>query len=445
MKYMYHILALLLPNVFFGSAAFILNVNRSLINLDYFFSLLLYIFGYRKAAIIVFIFLCFFDFVNIFSQIFPFIRFGDLFYLVKYAFFASPINSILPVFFTLFVSVYFLILNKISYCLDRVYILVAFNSMLLVIFLQNNFIESSSKRPWRIDPEEIVQSQILNSYELRSDGFLENFSFKGDAFNSIKMDSATKELFNTNGQSEKILLVVNESWGSAHDEKINLDVVSDIVKSKHVFSYQLSEINVDGFTINGEIRELCGKALNHFNLKDQKNGFEKCLPNLYKSKDYSTYAMHAATGSMYDRKYWYPKAGFQNLIFRETANNLKSRCYSFPGFCDRDLNNYIIEAFKEPKVFFYWLTLNTHVNYDLRDLKFDGFNCLKHNVEINSSSCRNLKLQKQFFYYLSQLIEKPELKGASIYVVGDHAPPIYGESTTLFRDKAVGVLRMEIQ
>lgn len=445
MKYFYHILVVLLPNIFFGGAAFYLNVNRSLINLDYVIAIFFYLFGYKKTAIIVFIFLCFFDFVNIFSQIFPFIRFGDLFYLLKYTLFSSPINLIFPSLFSLFVIIYFFTINKVSAHLDKVYILVIFNLMLLVVFLQNNFIESSSNRPWRIDSKKIVQSQILNSYELRSDGFLENFSFKGDAFNTIKMDSSTKNLFNTENQDEKILIVVNESWGSAVDSRINRDIVSNVIQSKHVVSYKLSEMNVDGFTINGEIRELCRKGLNHFNLKEQKNGFENCLPNLYKHKGYSTYAMHAATGSMYDRKYWYPKAGFQNLIFRETIDHLNSRCYSFPGFCDRDLNNYIAKAFREPKVFFYWLTLNTHVNYDLRDLKFDNFDCLKYKIENDSSSCRNLKLQKQFFYYLSQLIEKPEFKGAYIYVVGDHAPPIYAESEAIFRDKAVGTLRMKIK
>lgn len=445
MKYFYYILICLFPNFFWGVLSFIINTNRSLINIDYFATILLYMAGYRKISILVFVLLSYFDFINVFSQIFPFIRFADLFYLIKFTLLASPVNFIIPITFIIFVYIYFYIFNKINFLLSKTYILVIFNFFILFFFLQNQTKDDLNKRPWRNDTTKIVYSQILNTYELRSDGFLDGFKIGGDAFNKIKISASTKDFFETENQSHKILVVVNESWGSTINNDINHDVVSDIIASKNVENYKLSKIKVDGFTINGELRELCQKSLNHFNLKEQKKGFENCLPNLYRKIGYSTYAMHAATGAMYDRKYWYPRAGFQNLIFRETIHNLKSRCYSFPGFCDRDLIDYVAQAFKKPKVFFYWLTLNTHVNYDLRDLKLDKFDCLKYKINKDSASCRNLKLQKQFFYYLSELIKKPEMKGVDIIVVGDHAPPVYAEDKKFFEDKYVGTLRIKVK
>lgn len=176
-------------------------------------------------------------------------------------------------------------------------------------------------------------------------------------------------------------------------------------------------------------------------MKDQQKGFENCLPNLLKSKGYYTVAMHGATGSMYDRKYWYPKAGFDNLIFREALPRLHSRCFSFPGFCDRDLQSQIPHIFsKHNKTFFYWLSLNTHVNYDLRDLENDDFDCVKYKLNSKMSSCRNLKLQKQFFNSLAKLVQEPALKGTYVMIVGDHAPPIYDESRNVFNEGEVSSL-----
>lgn len=445
MKYVYNILIVISPNLFWGILSFILNTNRIYINIDYFFPVLLYIYGRKTWAIVFFIFLNFFDFVNIFSQIFPFIRFGDLIYLVKFSLLSSWINFLIPVFFLFFICTYFALLNMLTLKIKKVFIFLIFNILLFLLVIQNYFFDIESNRLWKNDSKYIVQSQLLNAYELRSDGFIQGFSIEGDAFNDIKLKSASEDLFQVDDKRNKILLIVNESWGRALDSSINIDIVSDIIKNNLVEYYALSAMNVNGFTINAEIRELCQKDLKHFNLKNQIKGFENCLPNIYKKKGYHTYAMHGATGAMYDRKYWYPKVGFDALIFRDTVNNLNSRCYSFPGFCDRDLNQFVANAFREKNVFFYWLTLNTHVNYDLNDLKKDHFNCAKYNIENNSSSCRNLKLQKQFFYYLGELIVKPEMKGVDVIVVGDHEAPTYGENKTVFFENQVSILKFKVK
>ena len=56
--------------------------------------------------------------------------------------------------------------------------------------------------------------------------------------------------------------------------------------------------------------------------------FNKMHDLLYK-KGYETHAMHGAISVMYDRKDWYPKAGFKNLYFYENLDNINTNNKSF--------------------------------------------------------------------------------------------------------------------
>lgn len=444
MNYLLAFLLITFPNIFWQILSIVLETNRSFINIDYFVVLLLFMMKRNFLAILFLIVFSFFDFLNLFSQIFPFIRINDLFYLIQFSLLSAPINFLIPIIFFIFVFFYFKIMNKCKAQISVFNIVVFLNIFIFIMLFQNFFLGDNGSRLWQVTSEKIVDSQLLNTYELRSDGFLENFKSSGDVFQNVKVPSASNDLFLNTEEHQKILLIVNESWGVASKE-INNELIKDIKSNPKIKNYSISSMDFNGFTINGEIRELCQTNLSHFNLKDQKSGFGHCLPNIYKNKGYITYAMHAATGAMYDRKYWYPKAGFQNLIFRDTLPDLKSRCYSFPGFCDRDLLPYVTNAFRKDKVFFYWLTLNTHMNYDLRDLEKDSFDCGKYGLSVDSSVCRSLKLQKQFFYYLNILINRPDMKSAYIIVVGDHAPPVYGEDKNIFEENKISILKVKVK
>src|SRR5690606_18895241 len=139
---------------------------------------------------------------------------------------------------------------------------------------------------------------------------------------------------------------------------------------------------------------------------------------------YRTTAIHGAAGMMYDRVRWYPKAGFEQLVFLE-SRPWPRRCYSFPGACDMDLMDEVRAGLTaEGKSFVYWLTLNTHSNFDLRDLQDDHFDCAAFGTESTRASCRNFKLQAQFFNGLAELLADKALQDMEVIVVGDHPPPI---------------------
>ncbi len=436
-KFIVIFIVFLLPNLFWQAIALFLDVYRVIFNLDYLFIISFLVLSKKRIGFFLFFVVNFFDFLNIFSQIFPFIRLLDLIYLIKFAVYANPINILA---FILFLALSFFYIKFSAQKLDNSYqlsLVLCINFFLLFWFVQN-FLVGDDSRLWSMQSNRVIASQILNTYNVRTEGFVQSLSDKGEAFQNNQIPSASNDIFKSPEQYKKMILIVNESWGVAKNDQIQKDLLAELIGSNQIQWLWRKPLNVDGFTINGEIRELCQKSLQGFNLKDQQTGFQNCLPNILKAKGYYTVAMHGATGAMYDRKYWYPKVGFDQQIFRESLPDLNSRCYSFPGFCDRDLQNQIVDQFgKHKKIFFYWLTLNTHVNYDLRDLKDDQFDCKKYQLDQSMSACRNLKLQKQFFINLSQLVKKPELKDTYVVIVGDHTPPIYDESRKAFEESQV--------
>ena len=176
-----------------------------------------------------------------------------------------------------------------------------------------------------------------------------------------------------------------------------------------------------------------------FSLKNVNSiEFKDCLPNKLKDLGYQTYSIHGASGELYDRLSWYPKAGFKKSYFFNDLSN-GGMCKSFSGRCDVKIIPKIKSILHEDhKSLVYWMTLNTHAPYDDK-LFINGLNCRQLNLNENSESCKNLKLHYQFFSALSQLIDDPSMQGLEVYVAGDHSPPIFNMRENLFTFKGASV------
>ena len=114
------------------------------------------------------------------------------------------------------------------------------------------------------------------------------------------------------------------------------------------------------------MRELCNTRTFYADYV-QKNG-SSCLPSLLKSRGYTSIALHAFSGGMFDRERWYPEIGFDNELFGEEIVKTTHRSCGagFHGACDADFAPIIADASRQaaqtgkPR-FIYWLTLNTHI------------------------------------------------------------------------------------
>lgn len=205
-----------------------------------------------------------------------------------------------------------------------------------------------------------------------------------------------------------------------------------------------------GATVSGELRELCALRIvnNGFALnQSESKNFSECFPMQLQQQGYNTIAMHGTSGLLYDRTDWYPKAGFQRSLFGEHFLDLR-RCAAFKGVCDAELMNIIAKEFKENKsndIFFYWMSLTAHQPYAKQDIYNQRFDCKKFAMSPTGEACHNAQLQTQFFDDLAQLLQKPEMKGVEVVVVGDHQPPIWGEDIKHFRPLHVSYLHFKVK
>ncbi|MGR3978320.1 sulfatase-like hydrolase/transferase [Acinetobacter sp. 1207_04] len=441
-----NLLIVFIPNILMFLLAYLVGAERSLVNVDYFITLLFLVINQRILFVLAFFIIFFIDFLGIFSQIFPFIRIYDIFYLLKFSFISSTTYKLYGCFLVcIFILQSWLIVKNSQY-LHAKTLLVMFNIFILIYAYEVNFQESQNNTISRRNADYLVVSQTINYIEFTKNGFVQNYNSEGNAFADNKVTGATADLFNTLPTHQKVLLIVNESWGEPVNPSIQQQVLQPLLSDEKLLNIKRGRLDFTGFTIAGELRELCQKSPIHFNLKDTVNGFGGCLPHRFVKHGYQTTAVHGALSLMYDRRYWYPRAGFKKMLFRDQGLNLpESYCYSFPGNCDRDIAKKIDQEFQtDGKQFIYWLTLNTHATYDERDLMVDYFQCDQFKIRQDSMSCRNLKLQTQFFDTLSQLVNSPNLRGAKVIVVGDHEPPIIENETSVYKVSTVPFIEFEV-
>ncbi|MOA30206.1 hypothetical protein D3C78_1512730 [compost metagenome] len=94
--------------------------------------------------------------------------------------------------------------------------------------------------------------------------------------------------------------------------------------------------------------------------------------------------------------------------------------------------------------FLYWLTLNSHLPYDARDIQGDN-RCVGLPSDAPASVCRHHLLGREFFDALTQLLLRPEMHGAEVVVVGDHAPPFAEiKARQLYDSGRVGFLHLRV-
>lgn len=413
---------IIIPNLVFLLISFLFNTERSLINIDYLLcAVVFFVTRSRILLLASIVTVVFFDFIGIFKQLFFFVRISDILYLLKFSFFASIEYQLLGLGVVLLIVAAYLMYTKSH--LDKKNVLISIN--IIVVFYLFFFVA--------LDLDNITRSYARKYFENRELFFITKFyETEIPLERNDNMDSILSlEEVQTH---DKVLFVINESFGVPIDEKINPALIAPV---QHLIPLKSQGIlNYTGFTIGGEMREFCKFQVVNYNIKNSNIDFSHCLINQIHALGYETTSIHGTSGFMYDRKYWYPKVGFSQQIFLDQGLDLReiSMCKSFPGACDQDLAKTVLEQLNQDKKhFIYWLTLNTHNPYKLKDLKTEPFDCESHNIEPTSAACRNFSLQKQFFLTLATVVEQYKGEHLKIIVVGDHMPPMPMDQQELFR------------
>jgi Sulfatase len=182
-------------------------------------------------------------------------------------------------------------------------------------------------------------------------------------------------------------------------------------------------------TTAGEIRELCGRWGDYYDLLDRKD--DGCLPTTFAKKGYDTLAMHSFTGSFFKRETWYPNIGFAKREFdKDMMNAGAGKCGGvFPGACDRQIPAQIgakLRAAEKP-MFLYWLTLNSHLPVPA-GLNLNVDNCERISPTLKAEFpqiCRQFAIYTDIQVALAKEIGADDFPDADILLVGDHMPPYF--------------------
>lgn len=414
---------ILAVNAGFLAATYLTGTSRPWINLDYSLALVLFAFRWTAAGWAAGLIFLTIDALSTLSQLFPYPRLSDLVYLLSFTSLSSSEHRLLLGLAGTALACKLMTMSAMGKRITPLSSLITFNTLIIFAFLMTKAGNNESNAPtYRDLNTPIIFSQTSAFISMRSSSFLDQFDGDDDIFRSAPAGATRAWLDEPQSiLADRLLLVVVESWGVSELPELNEGLLSPL-RAIASESFQTGNINFNGLTISGELRELCKIAPLHLNLRDIQSGFENCLPNKLQDAGYTTGAMHGATSLMYDRRHWYPRVGFQETTFFEDRI-WPRRCYSFPGACDLDMLPVLEDFFSKPgKRFMYWLTLNTHAPYDLRDLRGPAADCTALNLPEETETCRLIRLQADFFAGLAEQLRHESLRDVDVIIVGDHAP-----------------------
>lgn len=423
----------LLPNVLAWLGAYWVGVARPIINVDYVSSALLFAMPFRPMrylGMIALVVAIMIDAMMMAMQLFPFLN-------IRAALSLAPFLVNAPTRYqgiAVVVGAYLALMPFVMYLFAKIGFVaksdVLHMAMVAGLFWvgYHNFNEYKYVNK---EGERFAQSDFYYIHsQYRRYKWVDNSEF-ADYFNKtptlmpIKQERGTDHLGNY-GASDKILVIVAESWGVPRTEAMKTDEMAGIYKYKDRLEFiERGLFAFSGATVEGELRELCGMGLEggYAFSRLSKSNFTACLPQKYARLGYYTIGMHGGFSSIYERNYLYPHLGFMQTYFAQDFKD-KKRCQAFNGICDGQLTDTVAAEFeRHKKLFYYWLTLTSHSAFPEKDIYNQRFNCNKHSIP-KGDICNNFRLQAQFFDELGELIARPEMAGVEVIVAGDHMPPV---------------------
>lgn len=236
----------------------------------------------------------------------------------------------------------------------------------------------------------------------------------------------------------KIVLVVVESMGyprGAKPSALFAPLMRETLSRR--FAIRTGIVPFWGATTGAELRELCGVAMNHFTAL-QAASLQSCLPAQLRSLGYESLALHGYNGSLFRRRDWYPRVGFDRIAFREElqAEHRHVECgMVFHGVCDSSFTKIIRNELTRAPVrrqFVYWLTLSSHFPLDPRTGS-SGMPCATLGaVGREEGVCSLWRALWPVIEGMARLAEDPAVPPAWYIIVGDHPPPQLFSDTNLF-------------
>ena len=195
-------------------------------------------------------------------------------------------------------------------------------------------------------------------------------------------NSRFKDYTLQNPEAPHILVIMNESFGTAHRRiKTNIEVTPYYDSLSNVTKGNLFVNTFGGGTANTEFEFLTGMTIGNYPYPVMPyNNFVKrkkySIARYFNNLGYKTIAMHPYTATNYHRDKVYKRFGFDELLFYE---DFKNKQYVRNFVSDRSMYEEIIRRFRSVrsnghKLFLFGITMQNHSGYK----DFDGAEVLSH-------------------------------------------------------------------
>lgn len=248
------------------------------------------------------------------------------------------------------------------------------------------------------------------------------------AFDSA-MQQAGVEQSDAVRRNGPLLVVMVENLGvladPAHNAHLFEDLRSDEIRARYRVREGVSPYA--GMTTGATSRELCGRWSTWTDWL--AGAAADCLPARLAGRGYETYAVHAYTERMFDRRDWYPKLGFEHLVFegQMRARGEEGVCGTvFRSACDHAAADIVRELLTTPSErprFVYWLTVDSHMPIDPAD-GTPRWDCTSSGGPFgNETVCLIARIWADVIDATVEIATDPELpRATTVLLVGDHPP-----------------------
>lgn len=215
----------------------------------------------------------------------------------------------------------------------------------------------------------------------------------------------------------KILVLLLESWGETPQA---LETLVNEISSPSRAVEAWGHTGFRGSTLPGEMRELCGHALN-FERPAQIG--PNCLPQKFARLGFDTAALHGYDGVFYYRNLLYPNLGFARSYFKSDMSTIAVCGGAFAGICDDAVADRAIKLLAAPGPrFVYMMSLTAHLPVDDKTLVRDYVAKYKSVLPGTVSQKVNRALISHVLTQLDRLA--PWQCDTLVYFAGDHNPPL---------------------
>ena len=169
------------------------------------------------------------------------------------------------------------------------------------------------------------------------------------------------------------------------------------------------------------MRELCGSYADLTESVRSGKLLDGCVPWELQRRGYRTVALHGYKGEFYLRNIVWPRMGLSELRFKKDFVSDKLCLGTFLGVCDSTLLNSAFERLAQPEpTFVHVLTLNSHepMPSKLIDQPCAGFG------DMTTTGLVQAQARRVLCYLAENMLAGPYVRPVSVYVVGDHPPPL---------------------